>query len=125
MSSPPNTETGSPLRDTLRWVRAHEKNAERTWTYREVGVEAMVVLEQIVMSGDLRQDMRDVQTRLEYCLQMARSVRERDDTLDGVVNSLAQLMRCINREDDLATGAVQEAVETVLLDVQFCISHHV
>jgi len=68
--------------------------------------------------------VRDAQNHLAYCLKLTKAVSQRDESLEAVTNSVEHLIRCINAMNDLTSSNVQDAVETVALDVQFCISQH-
>ena len=124
MNSSPITEKANPLHETLRWAHEYLRNAERTWTYREVGAQIMSALERVTTSKGSEYEERDAQTHLAYCLRLTKAVRQRDKSLEAVADSLEHLMRCIDGANDLTFSSVQDAVETVLLDVQFCISQH-
>lgn len=119
-----DTETTNPLRETIRWAHEYQKMAERTWTYREVGGQIMSALERVVASGGSEYEVRDTRNHLAYCLKLIKAVSQRDESLENVTNSVKHLIRCIDAMDDLTASSVQDAVETVALDVQFCISHH-
>jgi hypothetical protein len=124
MGSTLGTAVTNPLSETIRWASDYQRNAETTWTYREVSIHVLSALDRTVGSGRSEFERRDAQNHLAYCLRLTRAVCQRDESLAIVASSVEHLMRCIDRANDLTTISVREAVEAVLLDVQFCSSQH-
>ncbi len=112
------------LDQIIKQIRDSEKEAECTWTYRDACAQLLQILKEIEKSSSSPQDAGAARIRLAYCLRLARAVQERDMSLSGVVDGIQYLITCVDTSEDLASDSVQDAVEAVVLDVEFCISQH-
>lgn len=110
------------LEEAVEYLRADQKRAEETWTYREVLSALLSHLQDLITAGDSRQEATTISRGLENCLHITRLCSERDSSLVGVANSLEQLIFRITAARTIRTETVEEALETLALEIDLCMS---
>jgi hypothetical protein len=110
------------IEQIIRQIRNSEKDAECTWTYREVCAQLLQILKEIIASDNPVQDTEAAHVRLANCLRLAQVVGERDPSLIGVVSSVGRLIDRIDTCGNLAEDAVLDAIEVLILEIGFTVS---
>lgn len=110
------------MEDLIEQARAYERRAEQTWTYREVLLQLLPHLENVAKAGDSKREAGAIRSALEACFPLTRACSKRDPSMEGVATGVERLIRAINKTDNLRTEPVEEALETLILEINLCIS---
>lgn len=116
--------TVNVLDEVAEQIRTATADAEATWSYREVCGQVLSLLDEIVQTTDPAGEAGRMGAALAYSVRLAQAVTQRDRTLAGVSQSLAQLSDRVGATMQLDDGSVQRALEAVVLDIMLCLSSH-